>query len=83
MIATRILEDRQMTEAMNESPESVTIAFSRREVVGLPNAINHSIHGGFVIDELDCGAITGLSWAEFQALWKSIRDSVGLDKGIN
>ena len=57
--------------------------FSREELVGLSNVINHAFHGGFAIDEDDCIAIVGLEWSDMDELWSAILEPLGLRKGIN
>lgn len=72
-----------LAEVIDSTHESVSLRLTTMEVVGLSNVINHVLHGGFCIDADDCGGITGLEWEELQELWRVIRESRGLDKGIN
>ncbi|MEO1278187.1 MAG: hypothetical protein AAFV77_04450 [Planctomycetota bacterium] len=72
-----------MAEVVETTDSSVTICFDRDELLGLSNVINHALHGGFVIDELDCLAITGIEWEDLDGLWSTILQPLGLEKGIN
>ncbi|MCW5755619.1 MAG: hypothetical protein KIT54_00080 [Phycisphaeraceae bacterium] len=72
-----------MAEQVETSDKSVTLRFTRDELAGLSNVINHALHGGFVIEESDCHSLIGLDWVELQELWGTLRESGGLRKGIN
>lgn len=65
-----------MAERIEKKDGSVTIRFTRWDLVGLSNVINHVLHTGFVIDERDCHTLTGLEWNELHALWKLMKDSL-------
>jgi hypothetical protein len=64
-----------MAEILETTHEAVSIRLSVEEVVGLSNVINHALHGGFCIEEVDCSSITGLEWNQLQGLWSVIRES--------
>lgn len=72
-----------MAETVEITDSTVTIRFTREELVGLSNVINHAIGGGFNIDKRDCSTIVGLEWTDLHQLWSAILEPLDLNKGIN